>query len=130
MQLLDEVTDYGEDRASCVLTVRGVPPFGADHAVPGLVALEYMAQAVGAYVGLRALELGQPILPGFLIGVPQLDVAVPSFHLGERLTAHVHRTFGDDRVGSFDTILCRGDERLASATLRAFRGDPKELGLA
>jgi predicted hotdog family 3-hydroxylacyl-ACP dehydratase len=130
MLLIDAVTHYGDDRASCALTVRSVPPFGSDDTVPGLVALEYMAQAVGAYVGLRARELGQPILPGFLIGVPELDVGVASFRVGERLTATVHRTWGDNQLGSFDTTLERDGERLASATLRAVRGDPQELGLA
>jgi predicted hotdog family 3-hydroxylacyl-ACP dehydratase len=130
MLLVDAVTDYGADHATCALTVRQVPPFGTADAVPALVGLEYMAQAVGAYVGLRARDLGQPILPGFLIGVPALDLSVTSFAVGDQLTAHVRRTWGDDRLGSFDTTLARGGDRVASATLRAFRADPAELGLA
>jgi predicted hotdog family 3-hydroxylacyl-ACP dehydratase len=129
MLLVDAVTDYSADRATCIVTVRDDPPFGGGGEVPGLVALEYMAQAVGTYVGLRAIELGELVLPGFLIGVPHLDVQVERFEVGERLTATVHRTFGDRYVGSFDTELLRERERVASATLRAFRGDPRDIGM-
>lgn len=130
MLLIDEVTEYEPERIACAVTVRSFPPLGTHDAVPGLVALEYMAQAVAAYAGLHARERGEPLLPGFLIGISRMDVQVPSFRVGERLTASARHTWGDARIGSFDATLTRSDTHVATATLKVARGDPKELGLA
>src|SRR4051812_49176307 len=78
MILLDELIGMGEGRLSAALTVRpGVPFFEAGRGVPAHIAIEWMAQTCGAYVGVAALEAGQPIGLGFLLGTRDFQAAVP-----------------------------------------------------
>ena len=59
MILLDEVTTIGQGTLSAALTIRpGVPFFEAGRGVAAHVAIEWMAQTCGAYVGVTALEAG------------------------------------------------------------------------
>jgi len=124
MILLDEVTGIGEDTLSASLTVRpGVPFFEAGRGVAAHVAIEWMAQACGAYAGVTALESGQSIRLGLLLGTRDFQAAVPWFLEGERLNVTVTRAYVESEMGAFDCIVTRipdGDE-LAKACLTVYR---------
>jgi predicted hotdog family 3-hydroxylacyl-ACP dehydratase len=126
MILLDEVTAIGQGTLSAALTIRpGVPFFEAGRGVAAHVAIEWMAQACGAYVGVAALEAAQPIRLGLLLGTRDFHATVPWFLEGERVNVTVTLAYMDAEMGAFDCIVTRaqsGDE-VAKARLTLYRPD-------
>ena len=126
MILLDEVTGIGQGTLSAMLTIRpGVLFFEAGRGVAAHVAIEWMAQTCGAYVGVAALEAGQPIRLGLLLGTRDFQATVPWFLDGERLNVTVTLAYMDAEIGAFDCVVTRapdGDE-VAKARLTLYRPD-------
>jgi predicted hotdog family 3-hydroxylacyl-ACP dehydratase len=126
MILIDEVTGLGEETLSAALTVRsGRPFFEPARGVAAHVAIEWMAQACGAYVGFLALQAGQPLRVGLLLGTRNFQATVPWFLEGERLNVTATVVFMDAQIGSFDCIVTRAgsDIELAKARLTLYRPD-------
>ena len=57
--LLDEVVSSDDDRMVCRVEIRPDSPFVKNGVVPAVVALEYMAQTIGAHAGMRARASGR-----------------------------------------------------------------------
>ena len=133
MILLDEITGMGKGTLSAALTVRpGVPFFEAGRGVAAHVAIEWMAQTCGAYVGVTALEAERPIRLGFLLGTRNFQATVPWFLEGECLIVTVTQAFMDSDMGLFDCVVTRtasGDE-LAKACLTLYQPDDARTLLA
>lgn len=123
MVLLDEVLDASGDTVVCGLSVRGDTPFADSTGLPAIVLLELMAQCVGVYAGLRDHARGAPPQIGFLIAVRDLTLAVASVPKGSRLVVRSTHVFGSDELGSFETTVASGAQRIASAILNVYRGD-------
>ena len=126
MILLDEVTGIGEGTLTAALTIRrGVPFFEMGRGVAAHVAIEWMAQTCGAYVGVAALDAGEPIRLGLLLGTRNFEATVPWFLEGERLNVTVTLAYMDAEMGAFDCVVTRaqsGDE-VAKACLTLYRPD-------
>jgi predicted hotdog family 3-hydroxylacyl-ACP dehydratase len=126
MILLDEVTRLGEGTLSAALTVRpDLPFFEAGRGVAAHVAIEWMAQTCAAYVGVAALEAGQPIRMGLLLGTRNFQATVPWFREGERLSVTVTVAFMDSQLGAFDCIVTRtgSGSELVKARLTLYHAD-------
>lgn len=117
--VVDRVVAASPERA----TVEVTPP--AD--VPATMALEYMAQAIGAWVGLRARARGEPIRIGFLLGTRELRLEVERFAAGERLEVDAEHLWGDTALGTFRCRVRRGEAALARADINVFQGDLEEV---
>ncbi len=102
MILLDRILDYDEQSLSAELIVRdnGLP--GNDKIVPAWAGIEYMAQAVAAYAGIKSKQLGEPIKPGFLLGTRRYTSNVSSFNVGSALIIQVRNIIQDEKLGVFD----------------------------
>jgi len=121
MILLDEVVDCNGDHMTCQVTPRSGMPFVEAGGVHPVVAIEYMAQCIGAWVGLRAQERGEPIRLGFLLGCREMQLHRRWLPLGTRLTVQSKRAWGDDDLGSFE---CQVDDEqgcVATALLSVAR---------
>lgn len=127
MVLVDEVTEVSDKRAVCRLTLRPDSMFVEDGRVPGLVCIEYMAQAIGAYVGNKSRERGEPIRIGFLLGTRELSLEVDHFDVGDELTLMAEHLFGEDTLGSFRCTVARGGRTVASAVINVFRSADEEV---
>jgi len=127
MILVDEVVEYAFPRAVVRLTLRPDSMFVEDGKVPALVALEYMAQAVGIIVGYQSLARGEPIRIGFLLGTRELSLEVDHFELGDELFAEAEHLFGDRMLGSFRCKVTRRGQTVASAQVNAFRSEDEEV---
>ncbi|WP_019867190.1 ApeP family dehydratase [Methylovulum miyakonense] len=102
MILLDRVVDYDEHTLTAEMVVRPDGLLGDDKTVPAWAGIEYMAQAVAAYVGIRAKLAGEPIKLGFLLGTRRYASNVPCFNVGTALTIQVKIIIRDDKLGVFD----------------------------
>jgi predicted hotdog family 3-hydroxylacyl-ACP dehydratase len=126
MLLLDEVVDAGPTSVTCRVQIRSSSSFVEAGRVPGLVALEYMAQAVGAFAGLRARERGGPVRIGYLLGSRDVELSGRDFLVGDDLRVEAQHVFGDEAIGSFDCKVTRRGTVEASGRLNVYLADPKE----
>jgi predicted hotdog family 3-hydroxylacyl-ACP dehydratase len=101
MILLDRVTAFDEDSLSAELVVRA-GLFGDGKTVPAWVGIEYMAQTIGAYAGMKAKLAGEPIRLGFLLGTRRYSGNVAEFRVGTLLTVRVDKIMQDEKLGAFE----------------------------
>lgn len=107
---------------------------GTDHALlrdgrlPGLAALELIAQTTAARRGLELRERGETPRTGFVVGVPRLVVLVDGVDVG-RVLRIVVRPVGDEAehgLRSYAGEVHDGDTRVAEGTIQVF--EPREGG--
>jgi predicted hotdog family 3-hydroxylacyl-ACP dehydratase len=123
MILVDEVVEAAEGRIAARVTLRPTSPFAEDDRVPAIVAIEYMAQTIGAYAGLRARAAGGAPKIGFLLGTRELTLEVDAFDVGDELRVEARHVWGDERIGSFQCEVLRAGRTLASALVNVYEGD-------
>lgn len=105
--LIDQVLAADDDSAVCELTVRDGLFADADAAViPAWVGVEYMAQAIAAWAGVRHAHHGSQPRPGFLLGSRRYMAHVNAFPLGQRLHVTVKcELLGDNGLGMFECAI-------------------------
>ena len=111
MLLLDEAIACGEDEMQTGATVReGGIFFRPGLGIPAHVALEWMAQTCGAFIGVTALDSQQPVRIGYLLGTRDFQCSRAWFTAGETLHIYTRLLFRDDEMGVFD---CRVTDAVA-----------------
>ena len=132
MLLLDRVLSYDGQCVICETVLGPDSPFVERGGVPGVVGIEYMAQAIAAGAGLSARDKGQggAARVGFLLGCRNLTIAVDSFRVGDRLTVEARRTWGENDLGSFACKVLRGDDVLCEGALTVYQGPLPEAEAA
>ncbi|HYD39829.1 MAG TPA: 3-hydroxylacyl-ACP dehydratase [Anaeromyxobacter sp.] len=128
MILVDRLLAWTPGRATCEVVLGPDAPFVQDGRVRALVAIEYMAQSVAAYAGMKERQRGEKPSIGLLLGSRDLRLEVSHFTVGERLTVEVEHVFGDERLGSFRCRVLRGSEIVAEASLNVYQAG-EELAL-
>src|SRR4051812_987193 len=83
MLLLDEVCAVAQAGLTCRAVVRATSLFVREGQAHVVLALEYMAQTVAAFVGLRALARGEPIRVGYLVGSREVVFEVDHLAVGD-----------------------------------------------
>jgi len=89
--------------------------------------MELIAQSYAAFKGYLDLRDGKPPSEGFLVGVRHLEITGTAY-AGDRLLTSI-RTVG--AFGGFAVVegaVTRGDETLASGTLKLWLVDPARTG--
>lgn len=96
--------------------------------VPTYVCIEYMAQAIAALAGCRALTSGEPVKVGFLLGSRKLQLHQPLLAVGQRVQVEVVRLLQDpDGLSVFEGQLRDGSgQLLAEANVNVFQPDNAE----
>jgi predicted hotdog family 3-hydroxylacyl-ACP dehydratase len=125
MILLDEVLNADETSLIAAVTIREDSLFFEAGGVPSHIGIEYMAQACGAYAGSKALERGEPVRVGFLLGTRRYEVCVPWFRLGDSMIVSVTEIYRDAQMGAFDCRIERHGELVATAQLSVYQ--PEDL---
>lgn len=118
---LDQVLSHADDVIECGLTIQEEHVFLEDGRVEALVSLEWMAQAVGALVGLLDYNQQQRPRPGYLIAVPEATFEVDGFQVGDQLTVAAKRVWGDAELASFECSVTQQGARVAAAQLSVYR---------
>lgn len=123
MLLLDTVIGYDAAALVARITITESSLFLAPEGVPGHVAIEYMAQACGAYAGAIALDAGEPVKIGFLLGTRLCRVLVPWFRVGDRLIISAAIVFRDEQMAAFDCKIEIDGQLAADAQLKVYQPD-------
>lgn len=120
MVLLDKIIDYDGNKLSAELVVRADGLLGDGKTVPAWAGIEYMAQAVAAYAGIRSKLAGEPIKLGFLLGTRRYTGNVANFEVGAKLTIQIKNIIQDDKLGVFDCRI-HGEGIEISANLNVYQ---------
>ena len=121
MLLVDRLLAGDEDSVTVSALVRAENPFADATGVPAWVGIEYMAQAVAAWAGCRALARGEPAKIGFLLGTRRYLSAGAHFSFGAQLRIEARRElFGENGLGMFACRIFEGERELASANVSVF----------
>jgi len=102
MVLLDRIVDCDEQGLTAELAVRGDGLLCEGPTVPAWVGIEYMAQTIAAYVGMKAKLANEPIRLGFLLGTRFYNSNIAAFKVGATLTVRVEKIIQDDGLGVFE----------------------------
>lgn len=121
MVLLDKITDYYESGLIAELTIRGDGLIGGDEtSVPAWVGIEYMAQAIAAYIGIQAILAGEPIKLGYLLGTRRYNSNIAAFAVGTLLMVNIEKIMQDEKLGVFDCKITATDINV-SANLNVYQ---------
>jgi predicted hotdog family 3-hydroxylacyl-ACP dehydratase len=116
MLLLDRATQAGETWAEAEVRIAEDSVFyEVGRGVPAWVGIEYMAQTVAVFDGLRRRRQGRSISIGLLIGTRRYTVNTGWFSLGKVLTIRVDQELLD---GNADVFQCRVQGRAVVAESR------------
>ena len=111
MLLLDEIVDKdGEFNAIVKHQYPSIFSQG-DGSVPNWIAIEYMAQAISAYSGVRHLDNNEDIEYGLLLSVRNYHSSVVSFKLSQKIFINVNEIFKNENgIATFDCIIKNEDD--------------------
>lgn len=131
MRLLDRVVEHASTHTVCEADVaRGALFADADGAVPGWLALEYIAQCAAVHGGIGARARGRRPPPGLLLGTRRMTLHADRFEPGAvlRVTARHHR--GESALVAFDgRVEAPGGALLAEGRVNLYiLEDWSELG--
>lgn len=131
MVLLDEIASQHERGMVALTTIRESSPFfraatdplmGGVAGVPTWVGLEYMAQAVAAWSGLRARAKGERPPSGFLLGSKKFQAKKAVFPLAHQLRIEVTLQDTHGSLALFDCII-QADDVEVEAVLSVYEGE-------
>ena len=123
MILIDEVLEAAEGRVVTRVTLRSSSPFVENERVSAVVAIEYMAQTIAAYAGLRARAAGGVPRIGYLLGTREMTLEIDAFAVGDELTIEARHVWGDDQLGSFECEVRRAGRVLVTALVKVYEGN-------
>lgn len=124
MVLLDHLISYSEDAVQTSVTLKETSPFCENGVIPAYIALEYMAQCIGAWSGMRARLENSPPQIGFLLGTRKLVLNREYFKVGETLDVFGHSQFTDGEMAYFQCKIEINGEEVAAAGINVFQ--PKD----
>jgi predicted hotdog family 3-hydroxylacyl-ACP dehydratase len=121
MLLVDRLLAHDEDAVAVGAAIRADNLFADAQGVPAWIGIEYMAQAIAAWAGCRALARSEPVRIGFLLGARRYDGDPRHFAIGTMLRIEARRElFGDNGMGMFACRILEGDTELARAQVAVF----------
>jgi predicted hotdog family 3-hydroxylacyl-ACP dehydratase len=127
MVMLDRVIAVAEESLSAAVTITSHSMFFDEHEneVGAWIGIEYMAQAIAAFEGYQALQRGEAVKVGFLLGSRRYESHCSGFTLGSMLYVDVHRVLEHaNGLAAFECRICDPDKQvLASATVTVFKPD-------
>lgn len=123
MVLLDVMTEWAPGEATCTMRVRRGMPFVKEGAFDAVALVEPMAQAVAACLGYEALQGGEGVRVGMIIGCRRFRFEVDAIPVGEELVVAARRTRGSDTLSHFECETRRGGEVIATATLTLYHAE-------
>jgi len=121
---VDELVHWEEGAARLRLVVTDATLLVRDGQVDSVVTLEFMAQAVAAYLGYAAFRAGAGVRVGMVVACRRMTVARPFVRVGEVLHLHVRCLRNADDVSTFAAeTRDEAQEVVATATMTIVHAD-------
>jgi predicted hotdog family 3-hydroxylacyl-ACP dehydratase len=129
MCLLDEVISFDKESLRASARIKNENPFLIDDFVSSWIGVEYMAQAIAAWAGTIAVQKGEAIRLGFLVGTREYNVDSSRFAIDTQLDIQVKRIMeGANGLSVFECHVDYGDG-VAMANINVFQPDDVDLFL-
>ncbi|NVJ65240.1 MAG: 3-hydroxylacyl-ACP dehydratase [Gammaproteobacteria bacterium] len=122
MCLLDniEAIDGSSFCASVILNESS--SFAESTGVPGWLGIEYMAQTIAAFAGVKADAKQEPVKIGFLLGSRKYQSDISEFPFNKKIYVQVKELMQDESgLGVFECQISIDDEVVAQARLNVFQ---------
>ncbi|MGO4305504.1 hypothetical protein AB4Z41_17695 [Cupriavidus sp. RAF12] len=122
MRLIDELVHADAEQCVARATVRATQLFVDDAGMPGWTGIEYMAQTIAAWAGVRDRAAGRKPGLGFLLGSRRYACDVAAFPVGSVLTIRTQvELIGDNGLGMFACTLALDGHEVARANVSVFQ---------
>ena len=123
MVLIHEPYGSGDEWTTATVQIAEDTMFyQSGYGVPTWVGMEYMAQTIALYAGIRSTQHGKPITVGFLLGTTRYSAECDYFRLGSVLQIRVDETWRDNQMAVHDcSIKDQSGATIASAELKVFK---------
>lgn len=126
MSLLSRIVEYGEESLCAEVDITANSLFAEADGVPAWVGIEYMAQTIAAFAGVKAREAGKEIEIGFLVGSRKYTCNQPVFAAGDTLRVYVEEMLRGKNGLSVFACSIQGKNLEAAASLNVFQ--PENVG--
>jgi predicted hotdog family 3-hydroxylacyl-ACP dehydratase len=124
MVLLDRALHADAEHLCAEVRIHEGSVLAGPDGVGAWVGIEYMAQAIAAHAGWLALQRGEEVKVGFLLGSRKYEAKVAQFALGSVLHVHVRRVLqSENGLGAFECHIdiVGGTANAACATVTVFQ---------
>jgi len=124
MILLDELTDFSDDKANCshIITEQSLFFDPTLNGVPSYVGIEYMAQSIAAYANANELANDRSVEIGFLVSSRKYKCDYSVFKLNMALQIRVTQLYKDESgLSAFDCAIFSNEKEIASARINVFQ---------
>ena len=122
MVLLDRLERLDENGCVAVAALRPTHPFADDQAnVPAYVGLEYIVQAVAAFVGFPRWQQGFDPLVGLVLGTRSCHIRHSVLPGGQQLRVAVRRVWLEAPLGVFDGEVSVQGETYVTGQVKAIQ---------
>nr|WP_253340410.1 thioester dehydrase [Neisseria sp. HSC-16F19] len=106
MVLLDSIEECGEQHIVARAEVGPRHMLLTDGVLPCMAGIEIMAQGIAAWAGYHAVQAGEPVRLGFLLGTRKLQLFADSVPVGTQLRIEAAMSLQDAQgFGVFDCAL-------------------------
>ena len=121
MRWVDRLLHSDPDSVAVETVLRADHPLADAQGVPAFAGIELMAQSIAVWAGCRALNRGEAIRPGFLLGSRRYTCERShfDFDIPYRIEARCE-LFGDNGLGMFACRILDGMDVIASANVSVF----------
>ncbi len=106
MVLIDRILKADDNQVLTELTIMPSSLFQDEHGnVPSWIGIEYMAQTIAAFAGVKHAQKKEPIKYGFLVGTRTYEAFVDCFEQGKTYLIEATQLFIDSGLGSFECSI-------------------------
>lgn len=131
MILISRLIDFDETHATCEVDITKDSAFYQpdSNGVQSYIGIEYMAQAIAAFAGVKALEQGKPVDIGFLLGSRKYQCYQTYFKLNETYQISIEELYKETSgLSVFECEISLGERVIAQAKVNAFQPEnPREF---
>lgn len=121
MLLLDEMVEVDAERIVCTAAVRSDSPFVRDGLLQAPALMEYMAQAMAAFVGYQGRFAGGEDVPrGYVVGARDLEIAGTEIRPGDELRIEARLCEGIGGYASYEGCVEHQGRVVCTGTLKVF----------
>ncbi len=126
MILLDRYVSSTDIGLTAEVVISEETPFcDSPSGVPAYIGVEYIAQAIAAFNGLKDLNEGAEVQPGFLLGSRKVNMNCDYFPVGSTLTVNVETSFNDGEMAVFDGAVTMNGNTVVDGRINVYQpADP------
>ncbi len=122
MCLLDTIRAVDTDSFTASVVLSKSSSFAEENGVPAWVGIEYMAQTIAAFAGVKATMHNQPVQIGFLLGSRKYQSDLDTFPFDQEILVTIVELLQDETgLGVFDCKIQIQDKVVACAKLNVFQ---------